>query len=178
MNLYIVYSMGEWKNLPWLVVIHYISNDFQYITFLLILELCNPSCINGKCDNGVCKCNAGWTGSACSESKFCCNRDSESLIFADFNDVFYKFPVKVIMTFEWAIKILRFWLSFITRLCRFCHSKYFQFLPAQDIPKTRLCAVLIVSILNSNRKDVSSNHIKIQFWFKEVREKCFSNYYK
>ena len=33
------------------------------------LELCNPTCVHGTCNNGVCKCDAGYNGKACDKSK-------------------------------------------------------------------------------------------------------------
>ena len=92
----------------------------------------------------------------------------QNMIFGDFNDVFYKLPVKVLMTFEWSQKHLRYDFLLKKDDYVFVIPNTLNFLSAPDIPKTRLHAVLIVSILKSNQKDVSSNHIKIKFLFKEI----------
>lgn len=33
------------------------------------IERCEVECMNGKCGNGVCICDEGWTGMDCTERK-------------------------------------------------------------------------------------------------------------
>ena len=57
--------------------------------FPTVAKDCSHTCVNGKCSNGICKCQRGYTGNTCEEKITHITLQSDSSVDVDFKKVSY-----------------------------------------------------------------------------------------